>query len=214
MVLLSTISFAATDLRALLNEKDNLLAMMDIAKEAFLENETKRPRLEQRKSDLDWTATKVKKEIDRWNAANAQLQTRISNHESAVSQHNSRCSGTYESQSYVDECNQNADRLNSYGSTLNGEIEYNEQRRQSIQEMIDTQNEQERLLQQEIDQYNMDRDELIEAGLKIQRRIDEIDAQLGPCRAAITAYDASSDPMKDGTMENMKAACGNLFDGN
>ena len=87
-------------------------------------------------------------------------------------------------------------------------------RAMSFQEMIDTQLEQEQILQREIDEYNAHRQELVDAGLKIQARLDEIQPYINSCEEAIEAYDRSSDPLRDGTLERMKEECGRMFDGN
>jgi len=212
-VLFPFISCAA-DVKALIKERDSLMVAMNSLKTEFDLNEAKRPSLEQRKSDLDWTAGKVEKEVNKWNAVNATLKAKVANHAAAIISHNGRCGGTYESQSYVDQCNSAAATLNARKATLDTEVQYNDTQRDSVQGLLNNQAVQERNLRTAINAYNAHRDELIAGGLKIEGRLREIEADLGSCRVAIRAYDASTDPMKDGTMERVKAICGpGMFDG-
>ena len=104
--------------------------------------------------------------------------------------------------------------MDSRKATLEGEIQYNNNQRKTVLGLIDNQSAQEKNLQQEIDAYNGHRQELIDAGNKIQARLNEIQPYLNSCEEAIEAYDRSADPMKDGAMERMKAECGSMFDGN
>lgn len=198
----------------LVKEMTTLLKSDKALEKEFDLNEAKRPRLEQRKSDLEWSAKMVEKEINKWNAESARIQKKINNYESDVAAHNSRCDRTVSTQAEYDACVRSKNALDSRKSTLQGEINYQNEWRGRVQGIIDTQMEQEQALQREIDEYNRHRQELIDAGVKIQARLDEIRSYLTDCEEAIAAYDASPNPMQDGTMERMKAVCGQMFDGN
>ena len=95
----------------------------------------------------------------------------------------------------------------------NNLFHYLEQRK-PVQSLIDNQIIEERKHDEQIKAYNNRRQELIDAGLKIEARLKEIQTYINSCEEAIAAYDKSTNPMKDGTMERMKAACGQAFDGN
>ena len=205
---------AQPDVDALLKEKSALQDAMKALKIEFDLNEAKKPRLEQRKSDLEWSAKTVKKEIEKRNAANARLRTKIDVYEADVARHNSQCDRTLDTQSEYDRCQRSKAALDSRRATLVGEIRYDNDQRATVKGLFDNQKEQERILQREIDEYKAHRKELVEAGLKIQARLDEIQPYINSCQEAIAAYDSSPDPMKDGTMERMKAECGRMFDGN
>ena len=204
---------AQPDVDALLKEKSTLQDAMKALKKEFDLNEAKRPRLEQRKSDLEWAAKAVKKEIEKRNAANARLRTKIGAYEADVARHNSQCDRTLDTQSEYDRCQGSKAALDSRRATLVGEIQYDNEQRATVQGLIDNQKEQEQILQREIDEYNAHRQELLDAGVKIQARLDEIQPYINSCEEAIAAYDRSPDPMKDGTMERMKEECGRMFDG-
>jgi chromosome segregation ATPase len=210
---LPTAIAAQPDVDALKKEKSALQDAMKALEKEFDLNEAKKPRLEQRQSDLEWTAKTVKKEIEKRNAANARLQTKINTYEADVATHNSQCDRTLDTQSEYDRCQGSKAALDSRRATLVGEIQYDNEQRATVKGLIDNQKEQEQILQREIDEYNAHRQELIEAGLKIQARLDEIQPYINSCQEAIAAYDRSPDPTKDGTMERMKAECGRMFDG-
>jgi len=213
--MISPAAVAQPDIPALKKEKATLQDAMNAHETEFTANEAKRPRLEQRKSDLEWSAKQVTKEIDKWNAANAMLKTKADNYKADVASHNSRCSGTVDTQAEYDQCNSNKAALDSRKAKLEGEFQYNDSQKKTVQELIDNQAAQEQALTQEINAYNAHRQELIDAGNKIQARLDEIQPYLNSCEDAIAAYDRSADPMKDGTLERMKAECGgSMFDGN
>jgi len=104
--------------------------------------------------------------------------------------------------------------LDSRQATLNGDIQYHNKLRATVQGLIDNQATQEQILQREIDAYKAHRKELVDAGNRIQARLNEIQPYLNACKEAIEAYDRSANPMKDGTMERMKEECGGrMFDG-
>jgi len=217
MILFPMISLAVAaeqDIAALKKEKSSLQDAMGALEKEFSLNEAKKPRLEQRKSDLEWSAKQAQKAIDSWNAANAKLVIKVDNYKADVATHNSKCSGTVDTQAEYDACERSKSALDSRKSTLEGDLQYNEEQRATVQELIDNQAAQEKILQQETDSYNIHRQELIDAGNKIQARLDEIQPYLNSCEEAIAAYDRSADPMTDGTMERMKAECGSMFDGN
>lgn len=217
MILFPMISSAIAekpDVAALVKEKSALQEAMKALEKEFDVNEAKVPRLEQRKSDLEWSAQVVEKEIEKWNAANARLQTKVDNYKADVAAHNSRCDRTVNTQSEYDQCVRSKAALDSRKSTLEREIQYSNEQRAAVQRLIDNQAEQAKILQREIDAYLAHRKELIDAGVKIQARLDEIQPYVNACEEAIAAYDRSPDPLKDGTMERMKEECGRMFDGN
>ena len=205
---------AKPDVGALKKEKSTLQEAMKALETEFNLNEAKVPRLEQRKSDLDWSAKVVAEEINKWNAAKARLQTKIDNYKSNVAVHDTRCDRVVNTQREYDQCVRSKAALDSRKATLEGEIQYNKSQRATIQGLIDNHKKQEQILQREIDAYNAHRQELIDAGNKIQARLNEIQPYVNACEEAIAAYDRSTNPMKDGTMERMKAECGCMFDGN
>ena len=204
---------AQPDTGALMKEKSALQDAMKALEKEFDLNEAKKPRLEQRKSHLEWSAKTVKKEIEKWNAANARLETKIDNYKADVATHNSQCDRTVDTQSEYDRCQRSKAALDSRKATLEGDIQYNNEQRATVQGLVDNQKEQEQILQRETDEYNAHRQELTQAGLKIQARLDEIQPYITSCQEAIAAYDRSPDPMKGGTMERMKEECGRMFDG-
>ncbi|MBU4501584.1 MAG: hypothetical protein KKA79_03265 [Nanoarchaeota archaeon] len=216
-----TISFAMissavaeVDVSALKKEKTTLQDAMGALEKEFNLNEAKVPRLEQRKSDLEWSAKQVQKSADNWNAANARLEIKTYNYKADVATHNSRCDRTVDTQGEYDACVRSKNALDSRKATLERDIQYNEEQRATVQELIDNQAAQKQILQKEIDAYLAHRKELVDAGNRIQARLDEIQSYLNSCEDAIAAYDRSADPMKDGTLERMKAECGSMFDGN
>ena len=94
--------------------------------------------------------------------------------------------------------------FNTEDTKLNGEIEYYNQLANSIQDMIDNQVTQEAIVDREFEQYQAHRQELVDAGNRIQARLDEIQPHIDSCEAAIAS----------GSDETMKAECGRMFDGN
>lgn len=198
VVLLSSTAFA--DLGALIAEKEQLEARTGELETQWINNEAEGERLAQRKSDLEWSATQVQKQIEDWNAASASLTSRIETH-------NSQCGGTYEDEAHVDQCNSNANALNSEGNYLK-ELSV------QIDELVSNQQEQEQIVDNEITQYQATADSIKNEFSSIQARLAEIGSFVGDCESAISEYDASSSPETDGTMERMKAECGSMFDGN
>lgn len=215
-ILAAMISSAAgsdVNIAALKKEKTSLEDSMSALQKEFELNEAKRPRLEQRKSDLEWSRKQVEKQIADYNTARDRLLAKIDTYKADVYSHDLKCSGTVETQSEYDRCISSKNTLDSRKSTLEQEMQYNEGQRTTLSELVNNQNTQEAALQKEIDAYNAHRQELLDAGNKIQARLDEIQPYLNSCEEAIKAYDQSSDPMADGTMERMKAECGSMFDG-
>lgn len=231
LLLFSMRSFAA-DIAALKTERTTLREAMSALEEEFNANEIEGERIAQRVSDLEWTAKQVEKQVTDLRVTSDTLDAKLANHatvsqaidvklashESSVNTHNGQCSGTFEDQSYVDWCNGNAASLNSARAVLdaeansfnsedtklNGEIEYYNQLALSIQEMIDNQAAQEAIVDREFEQYIAHRQELVDAGNRIQARLDEIQPYIDSCEAAIAS----------GSDEYMKAQCGSMFDGN
>ncbi|MBW2031675.1 MAG: hypothetical protein JRJ31_21690, partial [Deltaproteobacteria bacterium] len=182
---------AKPDIASLKREKSRLLDAMDALEKEFNLNEAKGPRLKQRKSDLEWSGQVVKKEIAKWKAAKARLQTKVDNYKADVARHNSRCDRTVDTQSEYDQCVRSKAALDSRKATLGGEIQYNNEQRARVQGLIDNQKKQEQTLQREIDAYLAHRQELIDAGNRIKARLNEIQPYLNSCEEAIAAYDRS-----------------------
>lgn len=198
----------------------------------FNANEIEGERIGRRKSDLEWSATQVEKQItdlrvtsDVLDAKMANhatvsqtLDVKLANHESSVQSHNSQCGGTFDDQNYINWCNNSAASLNSEragldwevnsfnseDTELNGEIEYYNQLAISIQDMINNQATQEAIVDGKYEQYKTHRQELVDAGNRIQARLDEIQPYIDSCEAAIAS----------GSDVTMKAECGRMFDGN
>jgi chromosome segregation ATPase len=231
-LLFFSLSSFALDLEALKTERTSLREAMKSLEQEFDSNETVGERLSQRISDLQWSAKQVEKQVHDLQAKSdaldaklaqhgqnsADLDVRLANHEASVHKHNGECGGTYEDQSYVDWCNNKAATLNAAGATLDREVDdfnaagaaltkevehYNELTGM-VQQLIENQETQEALVNQEIERYEAHRQELIDAGLKIQARLDEIQGYIDTCEAAIAS----------GSDEAMKAECGSMFDGN
>jgi predicted nucleic acid-binding Zn-ribbon protein len=231
LLLFSMSSFAA-DVDALKTERTTLREAMSALETEFDANTIEGERIAQKLNDLEWSATQVEKQVLdlRTNsdvldaklanhAADSQaIDVKLANHESSIQSHNGQCGGTFEDQRYVDWCNNNAaslksaravldgelDSFNSEDATLIGEVEYYNQLALSIQEMIDNQATQEVIVDQEMRRYKAQRQELVDAGNKIQARLEEIQPYIDSCENAITSGDD----------EYMKAECGRMFDGN
>lgn len=213
--MISSAIAAQPDVGALTKEKASLEDAMDALETEFNLNEAKVPRLKQRKSDLEWSAQAVKKEINKWNAADARLKVKVDNYKSDVTVHDQRCGRTFtlpNEQSAYDACLSSKAALDSRKGKLQNDIRYHNEQRTTVQGLIDNQKVQEQSLQREIDAYLAHRKELVEAGNKIQARLDAIQPYVNACEEAKAAYDRSANPMKDGTMERMKDECGSMFD--
>ena len=200
----SSVAAAGPDIDALKQEQATLLDAMNTLESEFDLNEAKAPRLDQRSSDLEWSAKMVGKEIDKWNAESATLTIKTDNYSADVGAHNSRCDRTVDTQSEFDQCNRSKAALDSRKATLDGEIQYINGQRDTVQGLITNQTVQENALQREIDAYNAHRQELAEAGNRIQKRLDEIQPYIDSCNNAIAS----------GNIEAMKDQCGRMFDGN
>ena len=225
-------SVHAADIEALKSERTTLQEAMKALETEFNANEVEGERIAQRVSDLEWSATQVEKQVNDLRvtsdtldvklanhaAESEALDVKIASHESSVQSHNSQCGGTFEDQSYVDWCNNNAASLNSARVVLDrevdsfnaedtrliNEVEYYNELAISIQEMIDNQARQEAIVDEEMQRYKAHRQELVEAGIKIQARLDEIQPYIDSCESAIASDND----------EYMKAECGSMFDGN
>lgn len=226
-LLVPTLCFAV-DMEALQSEMKSLMALDDVLSEAWTENEAKGTRLEaesasliKRKDDLEWSGQMVEEATSKWLAKKAVFEGEVAVVTAEISAHNARCAGTFEDEGYVNACNAAADRINGKADVLRSEESYLNSERGRVNELIAGQEEAWTVHNRNVDRweaevkaYEKDREELIEAGLKIQGRMKEIMAIFESCDAAIKAYDASPDPMMDGTMERMKAICGQqMFDG-
>jgi chromosome segregation ATPase len=231
LLICSTSSLAA-DIDSLKTERTTLREAMSALETEFNANEIEGERTSKRISDLEWSATQVEKqiidlrvtsdaldaELANHAAVSQTLDVKLANHESSVQSHNSQCGGTFDDQNYIDWCNNSAASLNSEragldwevnsfnseDTKLNGEIEYYNQLAISIQEMIDKQATQEAIVDLEFEQHKAHRQELVDAGNRIQARLDEIQPYIDSCEAAIAS----------GSNETMKAECGSMFDGN
>ena len=231
LVLFSITSFA-DGLEALKSERTTLQEAMGSLEAEFQVNEVEGERIAQRASDLEWSTRQVAKQVNELRttsealdaklanhaAESEALDARLANHESSIQSHNGQCGGTFEDQSYVDRCNSNAASLNSAGAVLDGEVnsfnsqdaalsgevEYFNELTITIQELIDNQAAEEAIVNHETEWYRVHRQELVDAGNRIQARLDEIQPFIDSCNDAISS----------GSDEYMKAECGRMFDGN
>lgn len=202
-LMVPTLAFSV-DIPALLSERDVMIAGLKAIGPDWDSNEAVRATLEQKKSDLEWTASKVDQEIAKFNQDVEALDAQFATQRAKLNSHSSRCTGTFDSQSYVDSCNNEADALNSHSDYLQSEADYQNQQEATIKDLIANQNREEAKLQVKIDKYNARRQELISAGLQIKARLDEIQGYLDSCRTAIDSNN----------LEAMKSECGKMFDGN
>ena len=181
----------------------------------FNTNQIEGERISTRMSDLEWSATQVEKQIIDLrvtsNALDAELanhaavsqtlDVKLANHESSIQSHNIECGRTVEDENYVAWCNSSAASLsseragldrevnsfNSEDTILNGEIEHYNQLALSIQNMIDNQAAQEAIVDGQYEQYKTHRQELVDAGNRIQAKLDEIQRYIDSCEAAIAS---------------------------
>jgi len=214
LLLCSIVSLAA-DIDALRTERTTLREAMSALETEFNTNQIEGERISTRMSDLEWSATQVEKQIIDLrvtsNALDAELanhaavsqtlDVKLANHESSIQSHNIECGRTVEDENYVAWCNSSAASLsseragldrevnsfNSEDTILNGEIEHYNQLALSIQNMIDNQAAQEAIVDGQYEQYKTHRQELVDAGNRIQAKLDEIQRYIDSCEAAIAS---------------------------
>lgn len=204
----------AQDAGDLIKEKDALQDRLAELEQRFAQNEDQGKLLSQRIDDLNWAAEQLEKQSADVGAESTALDVRTAQLESEIDSHNSVCGGSSEDEAFVNSCNSRADYLNAQSQEHNAAIEQWNRTNELLNEAYQTQEEQRSIVATQVSQYLQTQQELIEAAQVIQARLAEIEPFLTGCQQAISRYDASPNPAGDGTMEQMKAACGNIFDGN
>jgi hypothetical protein len=231
-LLLCSIVSPAADIDALRSEQSTLLEAKSALDAERNANQIEGERISKTMNDLERSATQVEKQIIDLrvtsNALDAKLanhaavsqtlDVKVANHESSIQSHNIECGGTYDDENYDAWCNNSAASLsserawldrevnsfNSENTKLNGEIEIYNELALSIQDMIDNQATQEAIVDGEYEQYKTHRQEFVDAGNRIQARLDEIQRYIDSCEAEIAS----------GSDETIKAERGNMFDSN
>lgn len=173
LMLFTVTSFAqVVDLRDSASEDDLLFTKGTLELDLKL-HEEKRPALEQRAADLEWSVGRFQEAAATWRA---------------------RCDiGTSPDPDFIAGCYREQGELQQQKSSL-----------QMIQNN----------LRRDAENFNNRYYQLTGDIAAIERTLASISSQNDECDEAIIAFDGSSDPFNDGTMERMKAVCGSMFDGN
>jgi chromosome segregation ATPase len=78
----------------------------------------------------------LKGSIARYERNNMERNQSVAEYQTAVTDHNGRCGGSYSDANYVAQCNAEKDRLDARQSQLNGEMETLRQTKQGLQERV------------------------------------------------------------------------------
>lgn len=214
-----------------LNSKMN--EIIDLANQIKDLDSTTGKRLDDRKKNLDDTADLLKGAVDNLKPKYDDLEMRFEQNQAVIAQlgaekdqldaaitaHNGRCSGTFNDQSYVSQCNSEASSLNNQKIDLNNRVDRaNDQHTSLVQEGKDLDDYKTGLKQRydqlsqdtldwaaQVKQYNADRNELAEKFNAALAQLKQLAGQLQNC---IDRLPASADD------EQIKHFCGNVqFDG-
>ncbi len=168
--------FTATSFAQVVDLRDNASSDDLLFDKGALEldlklHEEKRPALEQRTADLEWSTGRLQETVAIWRA---------------------RCDiGTSPDPDFIAGCYREQGEL--------------KQQKSSLQMIQNT-------LKRDVENFNNRYYQLTGDIATIERRLASISSQNEECDEAIIAFDSSSDPFNDGTMETMKAVCGSMFD--
>lgn len=175
---------------------------------------------------LDGASNNAKKRDDEllqaaqaYQAATNQQNANVSQHESAVANHNSRCVGTFSDANYVANCNAEADRLDQWMAQLHQSFLQLKDQQTSLKQQVAAQEQYESGLQERYNQlsqdtlewaanvkkYNADRNDLLVRWNQALALIKPVAASLDNCIGRLPA---------DADDAQIKHACGNIqFDG-
>lgn len=212
-LLFAAILFASVSASAgIMEEAKQLQDQFAADKAEYANLETQRAGLTKRWDDLKWSADQVNKQVDKYKADRASLDSRMDTQAAVISNHNSRCQGTFSDAGFVNSCNAEADQIDAASGSLNQENSSMNQTLALLKEAIQTQSDETMKVAGQ-DKAAMARENDLAADeQKILDRLAAIDGQVKSCQSAIAKVDAN--PNSDGAKENMHSVCGSMFDGN
>lgn len=170
-----------------------------------------RVELKKKQDNLDWAAQQLRPKIDKFEAEFKAHEKIRSAHDERVLVHNNRCAGESSDEGFVAACNGEAAQLNAENANLDKKSAALEQTRQLLLENVQT-HETQQTLTQTADAKAAERlAEIDESVTKILTRLKEIAIGNDHCKDAIAEVDAH--PGDTTYLENMHAACREMFDG-
>lgn len=202
----TTHAFAAPkpEAAARLKEQTRIIDEMKALSKEYSALEADEKVLLQRNKDLIWGAEQHKKKLADFETAGRKFDADMAAYTRDMTAHNSRCAGTFESQSYVDACNAEARagaatkaRLIQEGNNLDATAKLlNEMRR------VNSEEAQKVFAKHKANVARMDDIAVRHASLRGQ--LDKIRGEVDKCKNAISSK----------TREAMHDICGEMFDGN
>jgi len=192
----------SADLTAQLNNLGSEFTALKQAREANL----------RKKSDLDWAAQQLLPKIHEFQTNRANLNRRMDAQQARIDNHNSRCSGTYEDEGYVNACNAEKSQLDSTSSALMDENNNLETIRNLLQQNVQVHDEEEAKVIAKDERELARMQEIMEMAKPIIARLKEIAMENDGCKEAIHQVDLHPD--STAYKERMHAVCGSMFDGN
>jgi chromosome segregation ATPase len=202
----TTHAFAAPkpEAAARLGEQAQLMSEMKSLTEEYRALEADEKIQVQRNKDLSWGAEQYKRKLGDFESAGRKFDADVATYNRNLADHNRRCAGAFESQSYVDACNaaaragaatkaelaQRGDYLNTTGKQLD------ELRRVTSEES-----------QKVFAKHKANVARMDEVALRhdaLLDRLKQIRGEVKKCKDAISS----------GSREEMHDVCGEMFDGN
>ena len=185
-------------------EADSLAAQLGSMNDEYKQIEAHRAELKKKAEELKWAGEQLAPKIPAIKAEDAQLATFAENYERKVAVHNSRCSGTFEDEGFVQACNGEKDQLDAEKAHYEQQHRYFEERWNLLKQALEEHDSQVTLNNFE-DQKAYNREiELHNMAIPIINRLHQIAQGNDECKNAITNAD----------METMHRVCGKMFDGN
>lgn len=189
---------------ARLGEQAKLSGEMKLLSDEFKALEADEKILLQRNKDLIWGAEQHKKQLGDFEMAGRKLDADMEAYDRDMTAHNSRCAGTFESQSHVNACNDaaragaaNKARLIQEGNHLDATAKLLDEMRR-----VNSEETQKVFTKHKANVARMD--EIAQRHDALLKQFNKIQSDVDKCKATI----------KSATLEVMHDTCGQMFDGN
>ena len=185
-------------------EADSLAAQLGSMNDEYKQLNAQRAQYKKKKEELDWAVTQLAPKVTLIKAEDAKLAQVAANYERKVEVHNSRCSGTFDDEGFVQACNGEKDQLDAEKAHYEQQRADLEARWNLLKEAVITHDTEDTLVVTADEKARNRQIELHNMAMPIIARLKQIAAGNDECKQAIQNTDD----------ETMHRVCGKMFDGN